>query len=616
MNSESIEKLIEEKAEARRKSRRVKAVSVLAAAVAFCTTCSLITPAFTLDKTYCGQEAHTHTDACYELVVTPGTEELVCTAEEHTHTDECYETTKTLICELEENEEHSHTDECYAEIVTLVCDKEEHSHGDGCYEITAATEEKVLVCEKKEHEHSDSCYKNKNSSNNTGKSNRGNNSYAVIEDSGNWDGLLDDVKLSGNWGDDMVAVAGTQIGYREGKDGYTRFGDWYGIPCGAWCAMFASFCLDYVGVEDFPHAAECQSWINQLKSEGRYHDINEDNYIPKPGDLVFFDWRGSSGGLVSDHVGIVAEYIAATEKAGAKIITIEGNYCDKVCKLSYPCNSSKIMGYGEIPVNPNLDVEIENIVLDVEYNEMNSSVIFSADVGEIDENAYNWQWERCAGEDKNWEVIEGADALVCSAAFDENSIDALYRIRGEKVDMEEETESPAYIVSSADNAEPESRDFLFMNEVFDLGNQAISIADAHPYEDVSLKAEISQITEESTAVAEEPAAAEVVEAAETAEKAETAEEASAPAAEAEIQPAKQVKSGSPFFKYMPNGTNASRHPMRSQMKDSGKIYRFIEVQADAIRVEPIVVFAFEMAILLILFLAGFTVYKLYKKKNR
>lgn len=603
MNSESIDKLIEEKAEARRKNRRIKAVSVLAAVVAFCTTCSMITPAFTLEKkTYCGQKAHTHTDACYETVVTPGKKELVCEVEEHTHGDECYKTTKTLICELEENEEHTHTKDCYATVVTLVCDKEEHSHGDGCYETAEETTEKVLRCDKKEHKHSDNCYYDKG----TG---------TKIENSSNWDSMFKDLKLSGDWGNDIVTIASTQIGYREGRGGYTRYGGWYGIPCGDWCAMFASFCINYAGVEGFPHASCCQNWINELKTEKMYHSVSEGEYIPKPGDLVFFDWSGSSGRRTSDHVGIVAEYIAATENAGAKIITIEGNYCDKVCKLSYPCNSSKIMGYGEIPVNPNLDVEIEAIKLDVEYNEMNSSVIFSADIGEIEESAYNWQWERRIEGAEDWEAIEGADTLICSAALDENSIDAQYRIHAGKVDMEE-GDGPRFIASPADTAVPESRDFLFMNKVFDLGNEEASIEEEHPYEDASLKAEISQIAEESAAASEEPVASEMF-----VEPAAEEKEAAAPdvkVASAETQPAKQVKSSSPYFNYIPNGRiNANRHPMRVHMLDSGKLqlHKILNIQEDAVRVKPIVVLGVELAILLVVFLTGFGVYKLCKRKN-
>lgn len=588
MNSESIDKLIEEKAAARRKSRRTKIVSAMAAVVAFCTTCSLITPAFTLEKKpCCGEKEHVHTEECYEIVVTPGKGELACEKEEHEHTDACYETTQTLICELEENEEHTHTDECYATVVNLVCDKEEHAHSEVCYEVTADTEEKVLVCDKKEHKHSDSCYKDKSNGHKT------DNNYTIIEDSGDWEVMFNDVNLSGSWGDDIVTIAGTQIGYREGRDGYTRYGGWYGIPDGAWCAMFASFCINYAEVEGFPYASECQSWINELKGMKLYHDVDEDDYIPKPGDLVFFDWDGSSDRHTADHVGIVAEYIAATEMSEAKIITIEGNFCDKVCKLRYPCSSAKIMGYGEIPVNPNLAVEVEDISLDVEYNEMNSSVIFSADIGEIDENAYEWQWERCTGEDERWEVIEGTNGLICSAALDENSIDAQYRIHGEKVAAEETDDSPRYIASPAGYAEPESRDFLFMNEVFDLGNENAEIQEEQTAEDASLNTEISQVSGEES---------------ETAEVAEAAEET-------EAQPAKQAKSRSPYFKYMPNGMNANRHPMRSKMKNSGRLFGFIEVQADAIRVEPMVVFAAEMAILLVMFLAGFGAYRLYRKKK-
>ena len=53
---------------------------------------------------------------------------------------------------------------------------------------------------------------------------------------------------------DIVGVALTQVGYTESvrnfevddtgiRHGYTRYGDWYGVPYSDWSATFVSFCL-------------------------------------------------------------------------------------------------------------------------------------------------------------------------------------------------------------------------------------------------------------------------------------------------------------------------------------------------------------------------------------
>lgn len=72
-------------AEQRRHRRWKKIVSVMAAAVVFCTTYALILPALTAERpTYCGMEEHIHSDACFENGL------QVCSLEEHVHTEECY----------------------------------------------------------------------------------------------------------------------------------------------------------------------------------------------------------------------------------------------------------------------------------------------------------------------------------------------------------------------------------------------------------------------------------------------------------------------------------------------------------------------------------------------
>ena len=82
---------------------------------------------------------------------------------------------------------------------------------------------------------------------------------ADLEDEDLWDLMFAYLPLSGNWADDLVLVAESQLGYtesaenfdavlNENKDGYdrfgwTRYGAWYGYPYGDWCATFISFCL-------------------------------------------------------------------------------------------------------------------------------------------------------------------------------------------------------------------------------------------------------------------------------------------------------------------------------------------------------------------------------------
>ncbi len=94
----------------KRRSRLWKAFMLAAVAVVFTTTYMLILPALTLENnTICGEEEHTHTEACYKEVST-----LTCAtdAADHQHTADCYHVEKTLICG---REEHTHSSACYAD---------------------------------------------------------------------------------------------------------------------------------------------------------------------------------------------------------------------------------------------------------------------------------------------------------------------------------------------------------------------------------------------------------------------------------------------------------------------------------------------------------------------
>ena len=186
------------------------------------------------------------------------------------------------------------------------------------------------------------------------------------ESSSQWARSVRGADITGVWPQDLLAVARTQIGYHESsidfmvkedgkRQGYTRYGDWYGLPYEEWCAMFCSFCLEYAGIPEsaFPRAANCQHWINQLKKRDLY--APRGTYVPKVGDLVIFEYEHDDD---ADHVGIVCEVTEDKDGNPVRITTIEGNHRAAVCTgMTYSLGDGSIAGYGM--VNLAYDREIE-----------------------------------------------------------------------------------------------------------------------------------------------------------------------------------------------------------------------------------------------------------------
>lgn len=57
----------------------------------------------------------------------------------------------------------------------------------------------------------------------------------------------------------IVQVAISQIGYKEGKNNDTKYGNWYGLKNQPWCAMFVSWCANQAGIPAniIPKFASC-----------------------------------------------------------------------------------------------------------------------------------------------------------------------------------------------------------------------------------------------------------------------------------------------------------------------------------------------------------------------
>lgn len=134
----------------------------------------------------------------------------------------------------------------------------------------------------------------------------------------------------------IVEVAISQIGEVGGEP----YWSWYGFPSRvSWCACFVSWCANECGYIDsgiIPKFSACENeGITWFKTCNLWQDSS---YIPKSGDIIFFDWECDGH---SDHVGIV-------EKVENNIIyTIEGNTTgDMVKEEKYNIGTSVIKGYG------------------------------------------------------------------------------------------------------------------------------------------------------------------------------------------------------------------------------------------------------------------------------
>lgn len=140
--------------------------------------------------------------------------------------------------------------------------------------------------------------------------------------------------LPGGGGDDIVAVALSQVGNVGGQP----YWSWYGFSSRvAWCACFVSWCGEQCGYIEsgaMPRFSYCPTGVQWFKDHVQWADRST---VPEPGYIVFFDWDYDG---VSDHVGIVE---SCDENY---VYTVEGNANDAVNQMSYAVENDRIMGYG------------------------------------------------------------------------------------------------------------------------------------------------------------------------------------------------------------------------------------------------------------------------------
>ena len=110
----------------------------------------------------------------------------------------------------------------------------------------------------------------------------------------------------------------------------------------AWCATFVSALAIKCGLTDIiPTECGCGQMVTLFQKLGEW--IENDAYLPSPGDVIFYDWQDSGSGDNTgwpDHVGIVEEV------SGKTITIIEGNKSDSVSRRTLQVNGKYIRGYG------------------------------------------------------------------------------------------------------------------------------------------------------------------------------------------------------------------------------------------------------------------------------
>lgn len=166
----------------------------------------------------------------------------------------------------------------------------------------------------------------------------------------------------------IVSQAQSWIGCKESNGSHKKIIDVYNSHkprargyklkyTDAWCSGFASACAIACNATDIiPTEVGCGKHIALFQKKGIW--VENDAYIPLPGDYIFYDWDDSGKGDNkggSDHVGIVEKV------EDGKIIVIEGNYSNSVKRRTLKVNGKYIRGYGvpmydeEIPVAPKVE---------------------------------------------------------------------------------------------------------------------------------------------------------------------------------------------------------------------------------------------------------------------
>lgn len=153
---------------------------------------------------------------------------------------------------------------------------------------------------------------------------------------------------------EVVKLAQSWVGLNE-KDGtYKKIIDIYNsqttFPRGckmkyswAWCACTWSAIAIKLGYQDImPIEISCYYLLEKAKKMDIW--VENDGYVPKPGDAVLYDWGDNGIGDnvgTPDHIGVIERI----DRDAGYFVVIEGNYNDQVKRRTVSINGKYIRGF-------------------------------------------------------------------------------------------------------------------------------------------------------------------------------------------------------------------------------------------------------------------------------
>ena len=140
-----------------------------------------------------------------------------------------------------------------------------------------------------------------------------------------------------------------------------------------WCATTISAVSVKLGCTDImPTECSCQKMIEKYKTIGCF--VENENRVPMPGDIIFYDWQDSSNYATTDNKGN-ADHVGMVEQiVGNTITVIEGNLNSAVGRRKLEVNGKYIRGYAV----PKYSTSTTNTVYVPSTNNTTSSVATSS----------------------------------------------------------------------------------------------------------------------------------------------------------------------------------------------------------------------------------------------
>lgn len=169
----------------------------------------------------------------------------------------------------------------------------------------------------------------------------------------------------------LLSIAQAELGYTEGRDGSTKYGQWAGDPKAEWCAEFLCWAVDQADQALggkmlnvlYPNYSANNTGRDWFIRQGRYiarrgivpgwgsqwykgeaQAMEKGSYVPQPGDWVFFSYNSIGD---TSHVAMVEQAFRMPDES-IVIQVLEGNNPSSVARAQYKLDDWRIQGYGTV----------------------------------------------------------------------------------------------------------------------------------------------------------------------------------------------------------------------------------------------------------------------------